>query len=140
MLKFLDHFQKIITYVLIILMVLVVSFATVDLAWLIVESSISPPVFLLTVDEMLNLFGMFLLVLVGIELLDTIKAYLIEKVVHEQVIVAAALVAVLRKVIVLEPSTTDSATFAGIGVLILAVVAAYWVVKRASKSAANEKV
>jgi uncharacterized membrane protein (DUF373 family) len=139
MLKFLDRFQKIITYALIILMIIVVTFATIDLAWLIVESSISPPVFLLTVDEMLNLFGMFLLVLVGIELLDTIKAYLIEKVVHEQVIVAAALVAVLRKVIVLEPKTTDSATFAGIGILILAVVAAYWVVTRTHRPTADEK-
>jgi uncharacterized membrane protein (DUF373 family) len=134
MLKLLNGFEKAITYVLVILMIVVVAFATIELAWAILQGLLSPPIFLLEANELLDVFGLFLLVLVGIELLDTIKAYLIEHVVHEEVIVVAALVAVLRKVIILDYKTIDSVAIIGIAVIILAVVAAYWVIKRANSS------
>jgi uncharacterized membrane protein (DUF373 family) len=130
MLKILDYFEKTITLALVILMIIVVAFTTIELGRLILVDLFSPPIDLLNVSEMLDIFGIFLLVLVGIELLDTIKAYLIEHVVHEEVIVAAALVAVLRKVIILDVKTTDSLTIIGIAVIILAVSMAYWIVKR----------
>jgi uncharacterized membrane protein (DUF373 family) len=134
MLKLLNGFEKAITYVLVILMIVVVAFATIELAWAILQGLLSPPIFLLEANELLDVFGLFLLVLVGIELLDTIKAYLIEHVVHEEVIVVAALVAVLRKVIILDYKTIDSVAIIGIAVIILAMVAAYWVIKRANSS------
>ncbi len=68
--------------------------------------------------------------LIGIELLDTIRAYLTEHVVHEEVILVAALIAVARKVIVLDVKKTDPIMIFGIAAIILAVAAAYWIVKR----------
>ena len=62
------------TWLLIGMMAGVVVLAVADLAWVLVEGVISPPVVLLDVDELLDLFGMFLLVLIGIELLETLKA------------------------------------------------------------------
>lgn len=130
MLNILDRFEKLVTQVLVILMMIVVVCSTAVLAWMILQDLISPPVFLLDASEMLDLFGLFLLVLVGIELLDTIKAYLIDHIIHEEVIVAAALVAVLRKVIILDIKNTDSFTIVGLALLIAAVVIAYWAIKR----------
>jgi uncharacterized membrane protein (DUF373 family) len=37
--------------------------------------------------------------LIGIELLETIKAYLLEKVVHVEIVIEVALIAIARKVI-----------------------------------------
>ena len=64
MLKLLDGFEKTITYVLILLMIVVVAFATIELAWAIVQGLLSPPTLLLEANELLDVFGLFLLVLV----------------------------------------------------------------------------
>ena len=130
MLKFLNRFEQWITIALIVLLVLVLALATIELGWEILQGVISPPFGILDQTEVLDLFGLFLLVLVGVELLDTIKAYLEEHVVHEEVILVAALIAVARKVIVLDVKKTDPLVIIGIATIIAAVAAAYWIVKR----------
>lgn len=135
MLNFLERFERIITIILILLMVVVVSLATLDLGWGIVQEVIKPPFIFIDVEKLLDIFGLFLLVLIGIELLDTIRAYLKEHVVHEEVILAAALIAVARKVIVLDVKKTDPLIIFGIAAIILAVSAAYWIVKKMHQQA-----
>jgi uncharacterized membrane protein (DUF373 family) len=130
MLNFLERFERLITIILILLMVVVVTLATLDLAWGIAQEVIKPPFIFIDVEKLLDIFGLFLLVLIGIELLDTIRAYLKEHVVHEEVILAAALIAVARKVIVLDVKKTDPLVIFGIASIILAVSAAYWIVKK----------
>ena len=130
MINFLDRFERVITIALIFLMIVVVSLATLDLGWGIVQEIIKPPYIFIEVEKLLDIFGLFLLVLIGIELLDTIRAYLTEHVVHEEVILVAALIAVARKVIVLDVKKTDPLVIFGIAAIILAVSVAYWIVKR----------
>lgn len=130
MLKFLNRFEQWITIALVILLVVVLTLATIELGWEILQGIISPPIGILDQSEVLDLFGLFLLVLVGVELLDTIKAYLEEHIVHEEVILVAALIAIARKVIVLDVKKTDPMVTLGIAAIIFAVAAAYWIVKR----------
>jgi uncharacterized membrane protein (DUF373 family) len=125
-----DRIQRIITIVLMVLMVLVVVLATLDLCREIYQEVSKPPYVFLAVENLLDIFGMFLLVLIGIELLDTVRAYLTEHVVHEEVILVAALIAVARKVIVLDVKDLDALKLIGIGVIILTVAVAYWIVKQ----------
>jgi|OpeIllAssembly_1097287.scaffolds.fasta_scaffold41877_3 uncharacterized membrane protein (DUF373 family) len=139
MLNVLDRFERLITLALIGLMMVVVSLATLDLAWGILQEITKPPYIFLEVEKLLDIFGLFLLVLIGIELLDTIRAYLTEHVVHEEVILVAALIAVARKVIVLDVKKTDPLMIFGIAAIILAVAAAYWIVKRMHSPLANSK-
>jgi uncharacterized membrane protein (DUF373 family) len=130
MLNLLDRFERIITMTLILLMIAVISLATLDLAWGIFQEISTPPHIFLQVEKLLDIFGLFLLVLIGVELLDTIRAYLTEHIVHEEVILVAALIAVARKVIVLDVKQTDPVMVFAIAAIILAVAAAYWIVKR----------
>jgi uncharacterized membrane protein (DUF373 family) len=130
MLNFLDRFERIITITLIVLMIIVVTLATFDLAWGIIQEISKPPYIFIQVEKLLDIFGLFLLVLIGIELLDTIRAYLTEHVVHEEVILVAALIAVARKVIVLDVKQTEPAMVFAIAAIILTVAIAYWIVKR----------
>ena len=139
MLNVLDRFERLITLALVVLMMVVVSLATLDLVWGIVQEIAKPPHIFLEVEKLLDIFGLFLLVLIGIELLDTIRAYLTEHVVHEEVILVAALIAVARKVIVLDVKKTDPLMIFGIAAIILAVAAAYWIVKRMHSPLANSK-
>jgi uncharacterized membrane protein (DUF373 family) len=116
--------------VLLVLMTLVVVLSTLDLGREIFLAVSKPPYIFVAVEGLLDMFGMFLLVLIGIELLDTLHAYLTENVVHEEVILAAALIAVARKVIVLDIKELDALKLIGIGVIIMAVAGAYWIVKQ----------
>jgi uncharacterized membrane protein (DUF373 family) len=125
-----DRIQRIITIVLMVLMVLVVVLATLDLCREIYREVSKPPYVFLAVENLLDIFGLFLLVLIGIELLDTLRAYLTEHVVHEEVILVAALIAVARKVIVLDVKELDALKLIGIGVIIITVAGAYWIVKQ----------
>ena len=64
-------------------MAVVLLLSTVELAWVIIKDIITPPILIVDIDELLEIFGLFMLVLIGIELLDTIaKTYMAESVDH----------------------------------------------------------
>jgi uncharacterized membrane protein (DUF373 family) len=127
---FLKKFEHIIVLSLITMMVIVVVLATVELGWIIIRDIVTPPIILLEIDELLEIFGFFLLVLIGIELLETIKAYLLTNVIHVEIVLEVALIAIARKVIILDINKYESLTLVGIAALIAAVALAYLVVKR----------
>ena len=131
MLRLLEIYEKWITGFLLLLMSIVVAFSIIDLAWAIMQEILKPPTLLIDVENLLDLFGLFLLVLIGVELLDTIRAYLKEHVVHEEVILGAALIAVARKVIVLDIKEYNGLQLVGVAMVIIAITSAYWVTKRA---------
>jgi len=124
------RFERLIIGALIVLMGVVVLLSTVELGWLIIKDILTPPVILLEIDELLDVFGFFLLVLIGLELLETIRSYLAEHVVHAEVVVEVALIAITRKVIILNVKDLPSLTLVGVASIILALTAAYFVLKR----------
>lgn len=130
--KYLRNFEKLIAVVLIIMMSVVILFATIDLGWIIIKDIISPPIFLLDINELLEVFGLFLLVLIGIELVETIKAYLSERVIRVEVVIIVALIAISRKVIILDVKELSSLTLIGIATIILALSAGYYLLKKRS--------
>jgi uncharacterized membrane protein (DUF373 family) len=115
------------------MMVIVVVLTTVELGWIIIRDIITPPIILLEIDELLEIFGFFLLVLIGIELLETIKAYLTTNVVHVEIVLEVALIAIARKVIILDIGRYESLTLVGVAALISAVALAFLVIKRYAK-------
>jgi uncharacterized membrane protein (DUF373 family) len=127
---FLKKFEYVIVLSLITMMVIVVLLTTVELGWVIIRDIITPPIILLEIDELLEIFGFFLLVLIGIELLETIKAYLMTNVVHVEIVLEVALIAIARKVIILDISRYESMTLVGVAALISAVALAFFVIKR----------
>ena len=70
---------------------------------------------------LLEIFGYFLLVLIGVELLETLKTYLKKDVIHVRVVIEVALIAMARKVITEEPKFVSGVTLFGIAALILAL-------------------
>jgi len=124
MLDILKKFEKVITTTLVVLMAIVVLMATIELGWIIVKDIITPPVFLLDIPELLDIFGLFLLVLIGVELLETIKAYIKDNVVHIDVVLTVAMIAIARKVIILDVKELPSMTLVGIAAIIVSLAAA----------------
>ena len=124
MLDLLKKFEKVITVTLVVLMAVVVLLATIELGWILVQDIITPPVLLLDITELLDLFGLFLLVLIGVELLDTLKAYIKDNVVHVEVVLTVAMIAIARKVIILDVKELPSMTLFGIAAIIVALAVA----------------
>jgi uncharacterized membrane protein (DUF373 family) len=131
--------ERFIIYALIVMMATVLVLATFELAYHIIVSIITPPYLLLDFNEILDLFGIFLLVLIGIELLDTIKIYFKDNVVHVEVVVLVAIIAISRKVIVLEPGDYPPGTLIGIALIILALSVSYFLIKRLGSEIINIK-
>jgi uncharacterized membrane protein (DUF373 family) len=127
MIQHLKQFERFIVAALILMMAVVILLSVGELAWILVKDVISPPVLILEIDELLELFGFFLLVLIGIELLETIKNYYTEGKIELNVIFTVALIALARKIIILEPDKYDPVTLVGLGIMILALVCGYWV-------------
>ena len=71
------------------------------------------------------------LVLIGIELLDTIKVYFKKNVIHVEVVILVALIAIARKVIVLDFQDYSGLEILGISAIIICLSAAYFLIKRA---------
>lgn len=128
--KYLEKVERLVVSSLLVMMVSVVFLSTVELGWIIIKDIITPPVFLLEINELLDIFGMFLLVLIGVELLETVKMYLSEKTVHVEVVFTVAMIAIARKVIILDVKELSSLTLIGIGVIIVALSSGYYLLKR----------
>jgi uncharacterized membrane protein (DUF373 family) len=139
MLNLLKRFEQYIVLMLISMMMIVVLLSTIELGWLIVKDVITPPVVLLEIDELLELFGFFMLVLIGIELLETIRAYYIDHFVHAEIVIKVAIIAIARKIIILDVKDLPSLTLIGIAAIVFALSAAYFAIKRLSLQARPEK-
>jgi len=128
--KMLKQFEKVIVYALIAMMVIVVFISTIELGVLIVKDIIEPPRYWLGIDQLFEIFGFFLLLLIGVELLETIKAYLSEHVVHSEIVLEVALIAIARKVITLNVKDYEPLALIGLAALILTISIAYLFIKR----------
>jgi uncharacterized membrane protein (DUF373 family) len=123
--------EKGIVYALILMMAGILILATIELGYFLFRNIITSEYLLIDLDALMDLFGVFLLVLIGIELLDTIKVYLRRNVVHVEVVVLVAIIALARKVVVLKIEEMEGITILGIGVLIVALSVAYYLIKKA---------
>ena len=133
MLPFLKKFERFIVTCLVVMMVVVIFIATLELGWLIVKDVITEPILLLEIQELLDIFGLFLLVLIGIELVGTLKTYLTENEVHVEVVFMVALIAIGRKVIILDVKEFSSLTLIGIAAIIISLSVGYYFFKRSTR-------
>ena len=133
-------FEYFIVLALLLMMMLALLASTIELAIILVEQLIEPPTLLLDVKEMLTVFAFFLMVLIGLELVETIKMYLEEDVVHVEVVVLVAIIAVARKIIVIDYYTISYEILLGIAALMIALSAGYFLLKRASMSPRSEEL
>ena len=129
--------QKLIVLALAGMLAVVVVLSTVHLGVLIGEEVWKPPRGLIPVQGLLEIFGYFLLVLIGVELLETLKAYIRKDVIHVRVVLEVALIAMARKVIIEEPNTVSSLTLLGIASLILALAIAFYFERQAKRESVH---
>ncbi|ROQ93616.1 phosphate-starvation-inducible PsiE family protein [Desulfosoma caldarium] len=126
MLSLLKKYEQIMIQVVMVMMAIVLALCTIDLGWTILKDISKPPYFILDIEELLELFGLFMLVIIGIELLETImKTYSTPGQQHHEVVLSVAIIAISRKIIILDMKTVDSMSLIGIAAITIALTIGY---------------
>lgn len=131
-----DHlfrvFHRIIRFairVLALLMVAVILWGVADVIYIIYERLMTPPRFLLNIEDIFYTFGGFMAVLIAVEIFINIRLYLGTNIFPVQLVVATALMAIARKVIVLDFEVLTPMYLVGIAATTLALGVTYWLLR-----------
>lgn len=116
--------------VMAILMVIVIVMGVIDVGWTLYQKILSPPSYILTISDMLATFGAFMAVLIAIEIFINITVYLRDDVIHVKIVLATALMAIARKVIILDLTEIEPEYLWGIASVVFAISISYWLVVR----------
>ena len=131
MLKFVEKFEHYTILALIALMAIAIFFGTLELGVLLGKELLSEPRFLLDIDKLLEIFGFFFMILIGLELLETIKTYITKTQIHVEIVFLVAMIAIARKVIILDIKHLEAVKLIGIAAIIVALAGGYFMIKRA---------
>jgi uncharacterized membrane protein (DUF373 family) len=127
------RFEKTLAAVLLLLISAVAVIAVVELCFVLYKDIMSQQgLFLMDLSELFEVFGMFLIVLIAIELMASVYMYMMDKSVHVEIMLLIAITALTRKVVVMDlESKGDPAMYMfGLAALLGTLVGGYYLVKR----------
>lgn len=114
--------------ILALLMVLVIFWGIIDIVYVLYQQLMSPPILLLEVSDIFRLFGAFMVVLIAIEIFVNIRLYLGTDIFPLQLVIATALMAIARKVIVMDFGNLSPHYVYATALVVLSLGIAYWLV------------
>lgn len=78
-------------------------------------------------EPLLKIFGMFLNVLIALELMENVTAYLRQHVVQLELVIITALTAVARKIVIFDSKSQGD--LSGLAIAVLSLSISYWIVR-----------
>ncbi|MBX3178160.1 MAG: phosphate-starvation-inducible PsiE family protein [Candidatus Hydrogenedentes bacterium] len=130
MIEFIRLLERSVVLSLLAMMMITIIISTVELGVIMYQQIVAPPFLLLDIDNMLEIFGFYLMVVIGLELFETIRIYVENNTIYVEVVLLVAIIAVARKVIIIDYSEIDPMMNFSIAALIIALCCGYYVVKR----------
>ena len=82
--------------------------------------------------ELFQLFGLFLNVLIALEILENITAYLKKHVIQVELVIVTSLIAVSRKIIILDLEKKDSNDLIALAVAVFSLSISYFIIRQAN--------
>lgn len=120
--------ERLVAKILSIGMVIVIGVAVFDLGVVLCKQITQPPDGYLG-RTLIQLFGLFLNVLIALEILENITAYLRKNIVQVELVVVTSIIAVSRKIIILDFEKTTGLDVIGLAIAIFALSISYWIVR-----------
>lgn len=127
-LGFLKLIESLVSKVLSIAMVLVIVVAIVDLGIFLVQNIFTSPTGFYS-KTLIQIFGLFLNVLIALELLENITAYLKKHVIQVELVIVTSLIAVARKIIIFDFSKASGIDLIGLAIAIFSLSISYWLIR-----------
>jgi uncharacterized membrane protein (DUF373 family) len=127
-----DTFVALIAKLLSIAMMTVIVISVIDLFVFLIEEIVAEPRGFFS-TTLIEIFGLFLNVLIAIEVLENIMAYLKQHVIQVELVIATSLVAVARKIIIFDFAKSGGLELAALAIAIFALSISYWLVRRTNR-------
>lgn len=128
--RFLHRIIRLAVKILAILMVIVIVWGIGDVIYVLYQRLAEPPFLLLQINDLLATFGAFLAVLIAIEIFINISLYLSSNVIPVRLVIATALMAIARKVIIFDFETITPPFIYGTAAVVLALGVTYWLITK----------
>ena len=119
--------------ILALLMMLTVLWCVVDVVVVMYKEILSQPITSLEKAHILQVFGAFMIVLIAVEIYINITLYIRSDVIPVKMVVATALMAVARKIIVFDYHDVSALHVIGTALLVIALGGSYWLLEREFK-------
>lgn len=132
MMRWIERFESAINWAVLVMMSVVVLMLAAGFALDIARNAATFFTGNVTTERVFGIFGDLLLILIGLELMHTVKVYLLDHTVHAEVILTVALVALARKVIVVNMNDYPGGAIMGLALLIAALAGSHWLLLRRS--------
>jgi uncharacterized membrane protein (DUF373 family) len=123
-----EFFENLIAKVLLIAIVLITLYAVLDLLVALIQT-------LFTVQlgslgrTLITIFGLFLNILIALELLENITGYLRKHVLQVELVIVTAIIAVARKLVILDLDKTSGTDLLGLAAAIVALSIGYLLIR-----------
>jgi uncharacterized membrane protein (DUF373 family) len=136
LLRLTGRFKRFVAGVLLVLMAVVVSIAVVELVLVMLPGrfAVEASAAWMTEAQLLDIFGVFLTVLIALELVETVEIYFRKHVIHAEVVLLVAVIALGRKFILLDPKAYKPLTLLALAAITLALGVSYFLLRRAGAS------
>ncbi|RCJ21875.1 hypothetical protein A6770_04365 [Nostoc minutum NIES-26] len=129
---FIENIEVLVSKVLSILMVLVILVAIADLAAFLIKELFDVPYGKFN-TTLFKIFGLFLNILIALEILENITAYLRKHVFQVELVIVTSLIAIARKIIILDLEKVSGIDIIGLGVAVLALSISYLIIRSSNK-------
>ncbi|MCW5312351.1 hypothetical protein GTQ43_00330 [Nostoc sp. KVJ3] len=123
-----ENVEVLVSKVLSIFMVVVILVAIGDLAIFIFKELLTAPYAKFN-TTLYKIFGLFLNILIALEILENITAYLRKHVFQVELVIVTSLIAVARKIIILDLEKVSGIDIIGLGIAILALSISYLIIR-----------
>ncbi len=128
--KYLRILQRFIIILLLFIMSLILLLATFNVIFFILKNIVQQPSDQFSASNLMELFSIFLVILIGIELLETVKAFLKKEIIQVEIVILVAIIAVARKVIIWDFSESSANEVFGISAILLSLGVAYFLIRK----------
>jgi uncharacterized membrane protein (DUF373 family) len=118
--------ENLVSKCLAIAMVIVTLVAVIDLCIILASQLLSPPYGFFKIT-LIEVFGLFLNILIALEILENITAYLRNHSIQLELVIITALTAVARKIIIFDKSSGADLTSLALAIFALSI--SYWIVR-----------
>ncbi|MEG4069126.1 phosphate-starvation-inducible PsiE family protein [Microcoleus sp. Pol11C2] len=135
-LHFTESVEVIISKILSLAMIWVILLSVCDLLIFLAKEWVNHSDDLLK-DTLFVIFGLFLNVLIALEILENITAYLKKHVIQVELVIVTSLIAVSRKIIILDLEKKTAADLIGLAIAIFALSISYLIVRSTNRGNDN---
>jgi uncharacterized membrane protein (DUF373 family) len=133
--KLTAHFERLAVAALLLILMATILFGTVVVAWSLVADLGGIRDLVAEPKALFDVFGLFVAVLVGIELLKILRHFLASHDVDTALVVQTALIALCNKIITMNLSAAPWTTLLGLAALTVALAAAIFALHRSQPPA-----